>query len=72
MQCEFGFEPINLNTGNFILESQDFAMNVLEESFTFSRAYNSSAAGVFGIFGMGWAFSGLSGFPVMIKAPQSF
>ncbi len=60
VQCEFGFEPINLNTGNFILESQDFAMNVLEESFTFSRAYNSSAAGVFGIFGMGWAFSGLS------------
>ncbi|WP_370774249.1 DUF6531 domain-containing protein [Holdemania massiliensis] len=60
VQCEFGFEPINLNTGNFILESQDFAMNVLDETFTFSRAYNSSAAGVFSIFGMGWAFSGLS------------
>ncbi|WP_206671726.1 GH-E family nuclease [Holdemania massiliensis] len=60
LQCEFGFEPINLNTGNFILESQDFAMNVLEDNFTFSRAYNSSAAQVYSIFGMGWAFSGFS------------
>ena len=39
--CQYGFEPINLNTGNFYMEQTDAANADLGGDFTISRAYNS-------------------------------
>lgn len=29
LHCEFGFEPVNLNTGNFYMDQSDATMNEL-------------------------------------------
>ena len=58
LTCEYGLIPVNLNTGNFHLESNDFSFNVFADEFTFTRTYNSSAAEVPGDFGYGWSYSG--------------
>lgn len=56
LHCEFGFEPVNLNTGNFYMEQQDVSMNELSGEFTITRSYNSKAADKNSLFGRGWSF----------------
>ncbi|MBQ8821182.1 MAG: RHS repeat protein, partial [Lachnospiraceae bacterium] len=55
--CEFGFEPVNLNTGNFYMSQRDVTMADIGGDFTFDRTYNSKAAGFSGSFGYGWSFA---------------
>ncbi|MDQ8817419.1 DNRLRE domain-containing protein [Streptococcus ruminantium] len=57
LHCEFGFEPINLNTGNFFLERTDVAISDLGGDFAIIRHYNSKAAGINSLFGRGWSFA---------------
>ena len=57
LHCEFGFEPINLNTGNFYLDRTDVSINDLGGNFEIVRAYNSKAAGMNSLFGRGWSFA---------------
>ncbi|MGT2911558.1 DNRLRE domain-containing protein [Streptococcus cameli] len=57
LHCEFGFEPINLNTGNFYLDRTDVTIPDLEGDFEITRFYNSKAAGVNSLFGRGWSFA---------------
>jgi len=56
LHCEYGFEPINLNTGNFFMESEDFSMSDLGGDFGISRTYNSKKAAYNSVFGRGWEF----------------
>lgn len=53
--CEFGFEPVNLNTGNFYMEQTDAEIADIGGSFAFSRQYNSKGAGYKGSLGYGWS-----------------
>ncbi len=56
LHCEFGFEPVNLNTGNFYMDQQDVSMDELGGEFTITRSYNSKAADKNSLFGRGWSF----------------
>ena len=56
LHCEFGFEPINLNTGNFYLNRTDVTIPSLTEDFDITRSYNSKGASYNSLFGRGWAF----------------
>ncbi len=53
--CEFGFEPVNLNTGNFYMEQTDAEIADIGGSFAFTRQYNSKGAGYGGSLGYGWS-----------------
>ncbi|MBD5528485.1 MAG: DNRLRE domain-containing protein [Lachnospiraceae bacterium] len=53
--CEFGFEPVNLNTGNFYMEQTDAEIPDIGGSFAFTRQYNSKGAGYAGSLGYGWS-----------------
>ena len=55
--CEFGFEPINLNTGNFYMNTADVSITDLNGKFEIERTYNSKNAGYNSIFGRGWQFA---------------
>ena len=55
--CEFDFEPINLNTGNFYMEQTDVSINELGGAFAINRSYNSLSAGSNSMFGRGWSFA---------------
>ncbi|GBU10473.1 hypothetical protein AwErysi_00890 [Erysipelotrichaceae bacterium] len=55
--CEFGYEPINLNTGNFYYTNEDGQWFDYDKQFVFSRNYNSVAGGTEGMFGRNWEFS---------------
>ena len=57
LHCEFGFEPINLNTGNFYLDRTDVSITDVDGKFEITRAYNSKAAGINSLFGRGWSFA---------------
>ncbi|MGT2972462.1 DUF6531 domain-containing protein, partial [Streptococcus azizii] len=57
LHCEFGFEPINLNTGNFYLERVDVSIPDIDGDFAIARSYNSKAAGINSLFGRGWSFA---------------
>ncbi|MBF0776947.1 hypothetical protein BVE84_09565, partial [Streptococcus azizii] len=57
LHCEFGFEPINLNTGNFYLDRADVSIPDLGGNFEVVRAYNSKAASMNSLFGRGWSFA---------------
>lgn len=57
LHCEFDFEPINLNTGNFYMDQTDVSMNEFGGAFTISRSYNSLSADRNSMFGRGWSFS---------------
>ncbi|WP_228064159.1 DNRLRE domain-containing protein [Streptococcus acidominimus] len=57
LHCEFGFEPINLNTGNFYLERVDVSIPDIDGDFEIARSYNSKAAGIHSLFGRGWSFA---------------
>ena len=43
--CEYGFEPINLNTGNFILEAVDATVPDYGGDFSINRTYNAQGDG---------------------------
>ena len=53
--CEFGFEPVNLNTGNFYMEQTDATIADIGGDFAFTRQYNSMGAGYAGSLGFGWS-----------------
>ncbi len=55
--CEYGFEPINMNTGNFILEATDAAVPDVEGDFGLTRTYNAKNDGVESPFGRNWSFA---------------
>ena len=57
LHCEFGFEPINLNTGNFYLDRTDISISDLNGDIDITRSYNSKAAGINSLFGRGWSFA---------------
>ncbi len=57
LHCEFGFEPINLNTGNFYMNQTDATMTEFGGEFTISRTYNSLAGDRNSMFGRGWSFT---------------
>ncbi|MCR2037679.1 DNRLRE domain-containing protein [Adlercreutzia caecimuris] len=54
--CEYGFEPINLNTGNFILEASDATVPEIEGDFSLVRTYNAQGEGELSPFGRNWSF----------------
>ncbi len=54
--CEFGFEPVNINTGNFYFDTEDVAIPDYNGDFSINRTYNSKGAGYNSIFGRGWQF----------------
>lgn len=56
-RCEYGFEPINMNTGNFVLEAQDATVPETEGAFELTRTYNSKAASIPSAFGRGWSYT---------------
>lgn len=56
LHCEFGFEPINLNTGNFYLNRTDVSIPSLTKDFEITRHYNAKGASQNSLFGRGWAF----------------
>lgn len=57
LHCEFGFEPVNLNTGNFYLEQEDSSVPGYGEALSITRSYNSRGAGCTGSFGAGFSFA---------------
>ena len=54
LHCEYGFEPINLNTGNFYLAQEDFSYTDSLGTFALQRSYNGLGAGRMGSFGRGF------------------
>ena len=55
--CEFGFEPVNLNTGNFYMSQTDISIQDYAGDFAITRSYNSKNAAVNSVFGRGWQFA---------------
>lgn len=55
--CEYGFEPVNMNTGNFVLEGIDAQAPDLDGDFEIRRTYNSKASAESGALGRGWSLS---------------
>lgn len=56
LHCEYGYEPVNLNTGNFIMEQTDTTIPEIEGSFDIFRTYNSLGENANSIFGRRWSF----------------
>lgn len=54
--CEYGFEPVNMNTGNFMAEITDATIADIEGDFTISRTYNSKNSGYQSLLGRNWSF----------------
>lgn len=54
--CEFGFEPVNLNTGNFYMDQTDISISDLNGEFAINRSYSSKGASANSMFGRGWQF----------------
>lgn len=57
LHCEFGFEPVNLNTGNFYIEQEDSSVPDYGEPLSITRSYNSRGADYTGAFGAGFSFA---------------
>ncbi|HCN47918.1 MAG TPA: hypothetical protein DIT10_02265 [Chryseobacterium sp.] len=57
LHCEFGFEPVNLNTGNFYLNRTDVTIPSFTQDFDITRHYNSKGASQNSLFGRGWSFA---------------
>ncbi len=55
--CEYDFEPINLNTGNFILEAVDASVPEISGPFSLMRTYNAQGGGYRSSFGRNWSFA---------------
>ena len=56
LHCEFGVEPVNLNTGNFFMEQEDAILPELNGEFAIRRSYNSKGTDQNSMFGRGWSF----------------
>ena len=56
LHCEYGFEPINLNTGNFYFNTSDLEIEDLGGVFGIERTYNSKADYNNSLFGHNWSF----------------
>ncbi len=54
-ECEFGFEPINFNTGNFVYSSKDALVHSKGKSIGFTRYYNALEDAAPGSFGRNWS-----------------
>lgn len=55
-QCSFGFEPVNFNTGNFMLEALDYRKSQASGMpFEILRTYNAQSETTDGAFGEKWA-----------------
>ena len=57
LHCEFGFEPVNLNTGNFYMDQTDASLNDLGGEFGITRSYNSKGTDQNSLLGRGWSFN---------------
>ncbi|MGL5041935.1 MAG: DUF6531 domain-containing protein, partial [Culicoidibacterales bacterium] len=55
--CEFGYEPINLNTGNFYYTYEDSSFFDYDKQFDLTRHYNAMAGSTEGMFGRNWEFT---------------
>lgn len=55
--CEFGYEPINFNTGNFYYQNSDASFIDYGQEIGIERHYNSLAGGTESIFGRNWEFN---------------
>ncbi|MBQ9625350.1 MAG: RHS repeat protein, partial [Clostridia bacterium] len=55
--CAAGFEPVNFNTGNFYLETQDFLLKDTGIDFDVTRTYNTLSEMNNGPFGSKWEFA---------------
>ena len=52
LQCSFGFEPVNFNTGNFMLEALDYRKSQASGMpFEILRTYNAQSETTDGAFG---------------------
>ncbi|MCL2111643.1 MAG: DNRLRE domain-containing protein [Clostridiales bacterium] len=56
LHCEFNFEPINLNTGNFFMEQEDASIPEIAGDFSISRTYNNLDDNYQSVFGRRWSF----------------
>ncbi len=54
-KCEFGFEPINFNTGNFVYSSADALINSKGQAINFTRFYNAMETAAPSSFGRNWS-----------------
>ena len=54
--CALGFEPVNFNTGNFLLETRDYWQAGIGLPLELLRTYNSDSTLEDGPFGAKWAF----------------
>lgn len=54
--CSLGFEPVNFNTGNFFLETTDYAQADIGRTVSILRTYNAQSTVADGPFGEKWAF----------------
>ena len=57
LHCEFNFEPVNMNTGNFYYNITDASVPDYSGMFYLERSYNSKGAAINSVFGIGWSFS---------------
>ncbi|MDR1387596.1 MAG: DNRLRE domain-containing protein [Propionibacteriaceae bacterium] len=56
LHCEYGFEPVNFNTGDFWLQAQDLAIPDIGGDLTLTRSYNSLGQPTRSVLGFGWEF----------------
>ena len=56
LHCEYGYEPVNLNTGNFYMSKTDATIPEIEGDFSINRTYNSTGEGYNSMFGRNWDF----------------
>jgi LysM repeat protein len=56
LHCEYGYEPVNFNTGNFWMEAVDVTIPEIEGDFAVTRSYNSKGDGFQSMFGRNWEF----------------
>ena len=56
LHCEYGYEPVNLNTGNFYMAKTDATIPEINSNFSINRTYNSTGEGYNSMFGRNWDF----------------
>ena len=55
LNCMYGFEPVNLNTGSFYMTQEDASLTDIGGTFPLERNYSSVGAYYGNMFGAGWA-----------------
>ena len=55
LNCMYGFEPVNLNTGSFYMTQEDASLTDIGGTFSLERNYSSVGAYYGNMFGAGWA-----------------